>query len=86
MTATGRRLKEPDLKNAEAAFVSKDEEPWKGWLVLQADATPGLLAHEASHAIRHLSAFIGTEFDEESFAHHQGYLVDRIHRFMKRGR
>jgi hypothetical protein len=85
MAATGRRLKEPDLKDAEAAFVYKDDKPYMGWLIVQPNAGADLLAHEASHAVNHLAAYLGTKFDEETFAHHLGYLVGRIHKFIKRG-
>jgi hypothetical protein len=83
--ATARRLKEPDLIGAHAGYATRDDTPGVGWLVLQPDAGPDLVSHEASHAIRALAKFLGTEFDEETFAYHLGFLVGRIHRFLKRG-
>lgn len=85
MARTARALREPEVANAEAAFVSKDDQPGYGWLVVQPDADAGLIAHEVHHAIKALERFLGTEFDEETFAHHQGYLVKRVFKFLAKG-
>jgi hypothetical protein len=81
---TGQRLRE-NLRDAHAAYVTKDDVAGVGWLVLQPDAGPDLVSHEASHAIQALADFLGTKFDEETFAHHLGYLVGRVSKFLKRG-
>lgn len=81
--ATGRRLRE-DLSNAEGAFVTKDDQPLKGWLVLEEKPNEGVIAHEAAHAIRAMLTNAGVSLDDESFAYHLQFLVERIHRFVKR--
>ena len=83
LVKTGRRLKE-DLADCEAAFVTHDDAPGYGWLVFPCIPPPGLISHEASHAIEALFAFAGAARDEESFAYHLEYLVGRIHKFLDR--
>lgn len=83
VAATGRRLKE-DLTDAHAAYITKDDKPGTGWLVLGPDHTPGIIAHEASHAIRDLFKFAGVGTDEEAFAYHLDFLVTRVHKFIER--
>lgn len=80
---TGKRLA-ADLKDCEAAFVTHDDAPGYGWLVFPLAPPPGLISHEASHAIEALFAFAGAARDEESFAYHLEYLVGRIHKFVDR--
>ena len=80
---TGRRL-HSDLSNAAAAFVTQDDKPGRGWLVLGPGADEALVAHEASHAIRAMFASRGVRNDDETFAYHLDFLVGRIHRFLKR--
>lgn len=84
IVATGRKLKE-DLTNAAGAFVSKDEHPYKGWIVLCADSDEGVISHEAAHCVRHMLTNAGASLDDETFAYHLEFLVGRIHRFLKRG-
>lgn len=45
--------------------------------------TPGIIAHEASHAVWAMLKHRGVRNDDEVFAHHLGYLVDRLHKFLK---
>jgi len=82
LAATGRRLKE-DFTGAEACFVYKDEHPAMSWIVFSPKAEPDTIAHEASHAVRHLFKFSGAAEDDEAFAYHLAYLVGRIHKFLK---
>lgn len=85
VAATGRRLKEK-LEDAEAAFITKDEEGKYGigWLVLGPNPTPEVVAHECSHAIMHLLNYAGVQRpEEEVFAYHLGYLAGRVHKFLK---
>lgn len=80
---TGKRLKE-DLTNAAGAFVTKDDRPGRGWLVLCPDSDEGVIAHEAAHCIRHMLTNAGATLDDETFAYHLQFLVERIHAFLKR--
>lgn len=83
IVATGKKLKE-DLNNAEAAFCTKDDQPYKGWLVFGLEPDEGVIAHEAAHCIRHMLTSAGATLDDETFAYHLQFLVGRIHRFLKR--
>lgn len=82
VASTAHRLRE-DLSNAEAGFITKDDRPGVGWLVLGPEPCPGTIAHEASHVVRALFAFAGVGNDEEAFAYHLDFLVGRIHKFLK---
>lgn len=85
VAATGRRLRE-QLHDAEAAFVTKDEEGQHGmgWLIFGLNPTPEIVAHECSHAIMHLMNYAGVKQpEEEVFAYHLGYLAGRVHKFLK---
>lgn len=82
--ATGRRLRE-DLSNAAGAFITRDDEPLVGWLVLEHNPDEGVIAHESAHAVRAMLTATGASLDDETFAYHLQYLVERIHRFVKRG-
>ena len=75
---TGRRLKE-DLSNADGAFVTKDAQPFRGWIILGLIPSPGTIAHESSHAVWHMFKSAGVEFEDETFAYHLDFLVRRIH-------
>lgn len=49
------------------------------------DVTPGVIAHEASHAVYRLLEWIGaTERDEEVLAYHIEYIVDKVWNFVKK--
>lgn len=79
---TGQRLG-IDLSGAGAAYV-EDRAMLKGWLVFSTNPTAGTISHEASHAVRAMFNTVGARTDNETFAYHLGYLVDRIHKFLKR--
>lgn len=83
ISATGRRLR-ADLAHAEAAFMTKSDNPMKGWLILGPGSTEGTIAHESAHAVRAMLTAVGAELDDETFAYHLDYLVGRIHSFLKR--
>jgi hypothetical protein len=80
---TGRRLGE-DLTGADAGYVTKADDPMRGWLVLSTRPEPGTISHESSHAIRAMLEAVGATLDDETFAYHLDYLVGRIHAFLKR--
>jgi len=71
-----------------AAFVSAgaDRKPGTpyGWIVFGENPTESIVAHEASHAVRALFVSLGVRNDDETFAYHLGFVVDRIHKFLKR--
>lgn len=81
--ATGRRLG-ANLTGAEAAFIT---EPGKhiGWVVLSPGASEDTVAHEAAHAIRALFDSRGVTLEDEAFAYHLGYLMGKIHGFIRLG-
>lgn len=80
---TGRGLK-VDLTGCAAAWVRIGDFPRRGWLVLAPDVDAGTIAHEASHAVRSMLAYVGAKNEDEVFAYHLDYLVGRIHRFLER--
>ena len=85
IVATGRRLGEKDdLSGATAASITLDAHPLMGWLLFKLKPSPGVIAHEAAHAIRALAKANGTTLDEETFSCHLEYLVEHIHKFLGR--
>ena len=83
IVATAKRIGErDDVSKAAAASITLDEHPWIGWLVFGPAPSPGLIAHEAGHAIYGLAKAVGTTLDEETFCSHQGHLVERIHAYL----
>jgi hypothetical protein len=81
---TGQRIGSEDLSNTAGAYVVKPEQPHVGYLILGPDPDEELIAHEASHAVKHMFKVSGARMDDEAFAHHIGYLVGRIHKFLLR--
>jgi hypothetical protein len=76
-----------DLSGALAGYVYPGpERPKRAWIVFPLEPDEATVAHEASHAVRHLLQYVGAKNDNETFAYHLDYLVGRIHRFMKRRR
>jgi hypothetical protein len=84
LIATGRRLG-ADLTGDAAAWVTNDEHPNVGYLVFAAAPSPGTISHEASHAVREMLESRGATLDNETFAYHIDFLVERIHKALKRG-
>jgi hypothetical protein len=82
LVRTGLRLNS-DLSGAHAGFISSIKDPRLGWIVLGPNADEGTVAHEASHAIRAMLAYVGARNEDEVFAYHIGFLVERIHKFLK---
>ena len=81
--ATGRRL-HIDLTGCRAAYVTVPGDAKQGWLVLSAEPDEATVAHEASHAVRHILKEHGARNDDETFAYHLDFLVGRIHKFIRR--
>lgn len=84
MKATGRRLHE-DLSACDGALVTYPATPRESWLVLGPDPSEDTIAHEAAHAVRAILDEAGAGVDDEVFAYHLGYLVGKIHGFIKKG-
>lgn len=82
---TGKRLG-ADLSECKAAFVWDMEDSYKSWMVLGVDADENTIAHESCHAIRHMLKESGVRIDNEVFAYHLGYLVEKVHKFLDRGK
>ena len=80
---TGAKLG-ADLTGCAAAWVTRDDKPGAGWLVLPERPDEDTVAHEASHAVRSMLDFVGAGDDDEVFAYHLGHLVGRIHKTLKR--
>lgn len=81
IAGTCRRL-QAEHSPCDACFVPGQH---GGWLVFGPNPDEGTIAHEASHAIQALFRGVGARRDEEIFAYHLDYLVQRIHKFIKRG-
>lgn len=82
---TGIRL-DADLDDQTvAAYVEKENgDHVRRTLVFGPDGRDAsTIAHEAAHAIRAMLKHRGVRNDDEVFAHHLGYLVGRLHKFLK---
>lgn len=81
---TGRRMK-ADLEGCDAAWVKDPDEPMHCWLIFGLSPDAETIAHEASHAVRAMFKAVGVvgKKDDETFAYHLGYLVGRLHKFLK---
>lgn len=74
-----------DLSNSVAGFIYPGpERPKRSWVVFGLEPDEATVAHEASHAIRAMLAYVGAKNDNETFAYHLDYLVGRIHKYRKR--
>jgi hypothetical protein len=80
---TAKRLKS-DLSGAAAGYITKENHPFVGWIVLGPDIDTGIIAHESAHAVFDLFKQTGAGIDEEAFAYHLGYLVERIYNFVQK--
>jgi hypothetical protein len=78
---TGQRLHVDLSPPCKAASVTNGTKT--GWIVLGPEFDEGMIAHEASHAVRAMLAFMGARNDDETFAYHLDFLVGRIHKFLK---
>lgn len=59
------------------AMVSTNEH--RVWMFLPPLATPGVIAHESFHVVKHLWDYIGAkEVDEEVVSYHLEFIVDKI--------
>ncbi len=56
----------------------KETEP-EAFIFITPFSTPGTIAHESSHAVYRMFEFYGLDFDDENFAYHLGFIVDKIH-------
>lgn len=52
------------------------------WLFFARDVTPGVVAHEATHAVSRLLEYLGvTNYDQEIFAYLVEYIVEQVWKF-----
>jgi hypothetical protein len=72
-----------DDTNALAVHVQRNH---LSYIFLPHLTSPGVIAHEAWHAIRKMMTYVGADLDSETVAHHLGYLVDEISTFMLKRR
>lgn len=82
-----RRMEGDDMDEHEAAaFIYDDDNPARCWLVFSVnDIDEGLVAHECLHAVQHMLRYVRVRVDDEELnAYHQGYLVNQIHKLLKR--
>jgi hypothetical protein len=85
VAATARRLGErEDMSSTEAAIIYFLARPTVCWLVLPRAPGEGVVAHEAAHVIRRIFDVMGVKDDDEAFAYHLCYLVERIYKFLRR--
>lgn len=56
------------------------------FVFLKPNATPGIIAHESWHAVENLIKYVGAEIESEMVAYHLDYLVDRIFKFVNKGK
>lgn len=54
----------------------------EGFVFITASSPAGTIAHESSHAIYRMFTFYGVGFDDEAFAYHLGFVVDKVTAFM----
>jgi len=74
-----------DFSHTEAGFVTDPKQPLRLWLVFGMNTDESVVAHEASHAIRAMMLAVGARpEDDEAFAYHLGYLVKKLHKFLRR--
>jgi hypothetical protein len=67
-----------------AAALSSQAVNGHGHLFFKMSNTPGIIAHEAWHAVFRMFEWAGAELDNEMVAYHLSFLVDRIASFKSR--
>jgi len=67
-----------------AAALSSQAVNGHGHLFFKISNTPGIIAHEAWHAVYRMFEWAGAELDNEMVAYHLSFLVDRIASFKSR--
>lgn len=50
-------------------------------IIIQPDASAGVIAHEAWHAVRRMLLHVGAELENEVVAYHLGYVVNHLTNF-----
>ena len=66
-----------------AVTISVKNEPLS-FIFLQPTNSPGTIAHEALHAMDRMMDYVDVEYDSETRAYHLGYIVNKIHKLMRR--
>lgn len=62
---------------------SYNNEESDAFILFTPDSSVGTIAHEVSHAIWRMFRFYGAKFENELFAYHLGYTLDKILEFKK---
>lgn len=81
---TGLRLGEDIDEQTIAIYIEKEVgDRIRRTIIFGPEPSAAIIAHEAAHAVRAMLKHRGVRNDDEVFAHHLAYLVDRIHKFLK---
>lgn len=71
-----------DLTDTHAIAVHV-EDTGVSMIFLPYNASVGTIAHESYHAVRRMLKYVGAKMDNETVAHHLGYLTQKIFNFMR---
>lgn len=69
---------DPPLNEHVRALHSYDHLHPNGFIFVNYNVSPGVLAHECFHALWRMFEWIGAKHDNETFAYHLGYLIDYV--------
>lgn len=69
-----------------AGIHSHNDNDSEAFIFITSSSTSGTIAHESSHAIYRIFEFYGLDFDDENFAYHLGFVVDKITDFMSKNK
>lgn len=70
---------------AEALHCYNEKLEGLAWLFFNYKTTPGIIAHEAHHAVYRMMEWIGAKsVDQEIFAYHAEHIVDKVWNFIKK--
>lgn len=65
---------------------SCNEKDNEAFIFVTKNSSAGTISHEASHAVYRMFELYGLDFDDENFAYHLGFIVDKITEFLKRNK
>jgi hypothetical protein len=74
-----------ECKDGVEAMTFAQDEPLS-IIFLTPSVSVGTIAHEAWHAVEAMMKFTGAEIESEMVAYHLGYLVDKIFKFVRKGK
>lgn len=73
------------LEDTQAITVHKDDDS-HSFIFFRPNVDAGTIAHECYHVARRILKYMGCEVDNEAVAYHLGYLVNKVTRFVRRGK